>query len=108
MFRGEPYLWPCAGYCSWPSVGFLSIFAWHAACPSYGSATSLSASTVFLSLVGVVLFGTLVGALLPFVLRGLGMDPASASAPLVATVVDVTGIVIYFRVATVVLRGTLL
>lgn len=66
------------------------------------------ASTVFLSLVGVVLFGTLVGSLLPLVLQRLGLDPATASAPFVATLVDVTGIVIYFSVATVVLRGTLL
>ena len=60
------------------------------------------------SLVGVVLWGTLSGSLLPFVLRRLGFDPAASSAPFVATLVDVTGLVIYFTVALVVLRGTLL
>jgi len=60
------------------------------------------------ALVGVVMFGSLAGSMLPFVLRRLGFDPASASAPFVATLVDVTGLVIYFSVAYVVLRGTLL
>ena len=60
------------------------------------------------SLVGIVLWGSLVGAMLPFALRRLGFDPASASAPFVATLVDVTGLVIYFSVATLFLRGTLL
>jgi magnesium transporter len=54
------------------------------------------------------LWGTLVGSLLPFVLRRLGFDPATSSAPFVATLVDVTGLVLYFSIATVVLRGTLL
>ena len=60
------------------------------------------------SLVGVVLWGTLSGSLLPFLMRRLGFDPATSSAPFVATLVDVTGLVIYFSVAMVVLRGTLL
>ena len=60
------------------------------------------------SLVGVVMWGTLVGSMLPFMLRRLGFDPASASAPFVATLVDVTGLVIYFTIAQVILRGTLL
>ena len=60
------------------------------------------------SLIGVVTFGTLAGSLLPFVLRRLGFDPASACAPFVATLVDVTGLVIYFTVASVIFRGTLL
>jgi magnesium transporter len=68
----------------------------------------LVAITVFGSLVGVVTFGTLAGAFLPFTLRRLGFDPASASAPFVATLVDVTGLVIYFTMASLVLRGTLL
>jgi magnesium transporter len=55
-----------------------------------------------------VLFGSLAGSMLPFVLRRIGFDPASASAPFVATLVDVTGLVIYFTVALVMLRGTLL
>ena len=60
---------------------------------------------VGISLLGVVIWGSVSGAMLPFVLRAAGMDPASASAPLVATVVDVTGIVIYFTVARAVLGG---
>jgi magnesium transporter len=66
------------------------------------------ASTVAFSLVGVVLFGSLAGSMLPFVLRRLKLDPASASAPAVATLVDVTGLIIYFTVASVILRGILL
>jgi len=58
--------------------------------------------------VGVVLWGTLSGSLLPFALKRLGFDPATSSAPFVATMVDVTGLVIYFSVALVILRGTLL
>ena len=61
-----------------------------------------------LALVGIVLWGTLAGSMLPFVLRRLGFDPAVSSAPFVATLVDVSGLVIYFSVATVILRGTLL
>jgi len=68
----------------------------------------LVAWTVALSLVGVVTFGTLTGSLLPFLLRRLGFDPASACAPFVATLVDVTGLVIYFSVASLVMRGALL
>jgi magnesium transporter len=68
----------------------------------------LIALTVGLALLGVVTFGSLTGSMLPFVLKRLGFDPASASAPFVATLVDVTGIVIYFTVAAVILRGTLL
>jgi magnesium transporter len=59
----------------------------------------LLALTVAISLVGVVLFGTLVGSMLPFIFRGLGFDPASASAPFIATFVDFTGLIIYFNVA---------
>ena len=60
------------------------------------------------ALVGIVLWGTLVGSMLPFLLRRLGFDPATSSAPFVATLVDVTGLVIYFTVALIILRGTLL
>ncbi|MBI2407526.1 MAG: magnesium transporter [Gemmatimonadetes bacterium] len=74
----------------------------------YGPNYMLIAITVGLTLVGVVTFGTLVGSMLPFILRRIGFDPASASAPFVATLVDVTGLVIYFTVALLVLRGTLL
>ncbi len=74
----------------------------------YGPNYLLIALTIALTLVGVVTFGTLVGSMLPFLLRRLGFDPASASAPFVATLVDVTGLVIYFTVALLLLRGTLL
>ena len=66
------------------------------------------ALTVGIALVGVVTFGSLAGSMLPFLLRRLRFDPASASAPFVATLVDVTGLIIYFTVAFLVLRGTLL
>ncbi len=75
---------------------------------SYGQHHILVALTIAGSVVGVVTWGTLAGSMLPFVLRRVGLDPASASAPFVATLVDVTGIVIYFSVASLVLRGTLL
>ena len=75
---------------------------------TYGPHYKLVAATVGISLVGVVAWGTISGSMLPFVLRRLGLDPASASAPLVATLVDVTGLIIYFTVAAIVLRGTLL
>ena len=68
----------------------------------------LIASTVGISLIGVVLWGTLSGSLLPFLLRRLGFDPAASSAPFVATLVDVTGLIIYFSVGLVILKGTLL
>ena len=79
-------------------------FGWY----NYGEHYMLVALTVGLALIGVVLFGSLAGSMLPFVLRRLGFDPASASAPFVATLVDVTGLIIYFSVAAVLLRGTLL
>jgi magnesium transporter len=74
----------------------------------YGPHWLLVGLTVAVSLVGVVLWGTLSGSLLPLLLRRLGFDPATSSAPFVATLVDVTGLVIYFSVAMVILRGTLL
>ena len=74
----------------------------------YGAHYALVAMTVAGSLVGVVLFGSLIGAMLPFILRRLNFDPAVSSAPLVATLVDVTGLVIYFSVAYKILHGTLL
>lgn len=74
----------------------------------YGAHWMLVATTVGTALVGVVTFGTLAGSMLPFLLKRLGLDPASASAPFVATLVDVTGLIIYFTAALVILRGTLL
>ncbi|TMB11189.1 MAG: magnesium transporter, partial [Deltaproteobacteria bacterium] len=75
---------------------------------TYGEHYLLVGLTVASSLIGVVTFGTLAGSLLPFLLRRLGFDPASASAPFVATLVDVTGLIIYFTTASAILRGTLL
>jgi magnesium transporter len=90
-------------------IGFTRIMLWqHAGWYNYGQHYLLVAMTVSIALVGVVLFGSLAGSMLPFVLRRIGFDPASASAPFVATLVDVTGLVIYFTVALVMLRGTLL
>ena len=74
----------------------------------YGTYWLLVALTVGLALTAIVTFGSLTGSMLPFVLKRLGFDPATASAPFVATLVDVTGLVIYFSVAYLVLRGTLL
>jgi magnesium transporter len=90
------------------TIGFLRITIWSAFSTIYGPHWFLVAVTVSLALVGIVLWGTLVGSLLPFGLRRLGFDPAASSAPFVATLVDVTGLVIYFSVGIVVLRGTLL
>jgi magnesium transporter len=90
------------------SVGFLRIAIWSRFTSLYGPHWLLVAITVGLALVGVVLWGSLVGSILPFVLRRLGFDPATSSAPFVATLVDVTGLVIYFSVGYMVLRGTLL
>ena len=90
------------------SVGFLRITVWSAFSDIYGEHWLLVAITVAVALIGVVMWGTLIGALMPLVLRRLGFDPATSSAPFVATLVDVTGLIIYFSVASVILRGTLL
>jgi magnesium transporter len=74
----------------------------------YGPHYLRIALTIWLALIGVVTFGTLSGSMLPFILRRLGFDPATASAPFVATLVDVTGLSVYFGVALIILRGTLL
>jgi magnesium transporter len=89
-------------------IGFLRITLWSSFSTIYGAHWLLVAFTVSFSLVGVVLWGTLAGSMLPFALRRAGLDPATSSAPFVATIVDVTGIVIYFCVAYMLLRGTLL
>jgi magnesium transporter len=90
-------------------IGFFRIVAWqHLHLTNYGEHYVLLAFTVWASLIGVVMFGTLAGAMLPFILRRLGFDPAASSAPFVATLVDVTGLCIYFLVALLILRGTLL
>ena len=74
----------------------------------YGPHWSLVAITVGIALVGVVLWGTLSGSMLPFLLRRVGADPATSSAPFVATLVDVTGLIIYFSIALVIMRGAML
>src|SRR5438046_1239931 len=81
-------------------IGFSRVVLWHFVFHSYGAHYWLVALTIGLSVVGVVTWGTLSGSMLPFVLRRAGLDPASASAPFVATLVDVTGIVIYFSIAS--------
>ncbi|MBK7874490.1 MAG: magnesium transporter [Planctomycetes bacterium] len=91
-------------------LGLLRIIVWHhvfedGGAPMYGERYLLIGSTVAFSVIGVSTWGTLVGALLPFVLRRLGLDPASASAPLVATLSDVTGIVIFFSISIAILSG---
>jgi len=90
------------------SVGFVRIILWQQFFGSYGSHWFPIAVTVLIALVGVVMWGTIAGSMLPFVMKRLGADPATSSAPFVATLVDVTGLVIYFSVAAVILRGTLL
>jgi magnesium transporter len=90
------------------TIGFVRIVLWPTREALYGPHYVRIALAVAGSLVGVVLWGTLSGSMLPFALRRLGFDPASASAPFVATLVDVTGLIIYFSVASFVLSGTLL
>ncbi|MBA3962251.1 MAG: magnesium transporter [Chthoniobacterales bacterium] len=91
------------------AIGFLRIALWQELhIFNYGPYHWLVACTVAIALVGVVLWGSLAGAMLPFLLRRCGLDPATASAPFVATLVDVTGLLIYFNVALYVLRGTML
>jgi magnesium transporter len=95
-------------------IGFLRIAMWEVIFekwkgePFYGEHSMLIGATIGISLIGVVLWGSLAGSMLPFVLRKLGFDPATSSAPFVATIVDVTGLLIYFTVAITVLRGTVL
>ena len=91
------------------AIGVVRICLWEwLGWQEYGVHWFLIASTVGLSLVGIVLWGSLSGAMLPFILKRLGLDPATSSAPFVATLVDVTGLIIYFSVAQVILHGTLL
>jgi magnesium transporter len=90
------------------AIGFLRIAIWSMFLTIYGPHWLLIACTVGMSLIGVVLWGTFMGSMLPFVLRRVGFDPATSSAPFVATLVDVTGLVIYFSIGMLLLRGTLL
>ena len=90
------------------AIGMVRIFVWPNRVALYGIHYKVVAITVATSLVGVVLWGSLCGSMLPFILRRLKFDPATSSAPFVATLVDVTGLVIYFTVASLILNGTLL
>ncbi len=90
------------------TIGFLRIAIWSAFSKIYGEHWVLIGLTVACSLLGIILWGTLAGSMLPFILKRLGIDPATSSAPFVATLVDVTGLIIYFSVAMVILHGTLL
>jgi magnesium transporter len=91
------------------SIGIVRITLWQlAGFYDYGPHWALIALTVGMALVGIVTFGSMAGSMLPFILKRIGFDPASASAPFVATLVDVSGLVIYFSIAFVILRGTLL
>ena len=90
-------------------IGFFRIAVWHSIFPEiYGEHWMALGITVGITLLGVVLWGTLSGSMLPMMLKRLGADPAVSSAPFVATLVDVTGLVIYFSVAFVLLSGCLL
>jgi magnesium transporter len=89
-------------------IGFCRIALWSTFSDIYGPHWVLVGLTVAVSLVGIVLWGALSGSMLPFLIKRCGLDPATSSAPFVATLVDVTGLIIYFTVAAVILRGTLL
>jgi magnesium transporter len=90
------------------TIGFLRIGIWSAFSPIYGPHWMLVALTVGTSLIGIVMWGSVAGSMLPFILRKVGFDPATASAPFVATLVDVTGLIIYFTSALIFLKGSLL
>jgi magnesium transporter len=91
------------------AIGFVRVVLWERLhFTDFGGHYLLVGATVWLALIGVVTFGTIAGSMLPFALRRLGFDPATSSAPFVATFVDVTGLVIYFTVALLILKGTLL
>lgn len=91
------------------SIGLLRIVVWqNLHWYDYGQHWLLVAITIFFSLIGIVLWGTLSGSMIPMVLKRLKIDPATSSAPFVATLVDVTGLIIYFSIAAIILKGTLL
>ena len=91
------------------TIGFLRIAAWQKlGWYNYGQYWELIAITIFFSLIGIIMWGTLSGSMIPMILKRLKLDPATSSAPFVATLVDVTGLVIYFSVAATILKGTVL
>jgi magnesium transporter len=89
------------------ALGAARVALWAVVFGAYGEAWPLVAATVGLALFGVVVWGSLSGSLLPMLLKRLGADPATSSAPFIATVVDVTGIILLFSIATVVMNGAL-
>ncbi|MCW3125454.1 MAG: magnesium transporter [Bacteroidetes bacterium] len=91
------------------TIGFIRIILWQKlGWYNYTEHYVLVATTIFCSLIGIVMWGTLSGSMIPIVLKKAGIDPATSSAPLVATLVDVTGLIIYFSIAAILLKGTLL
>lgn len=89
-------------------LGFLRVVIWESVSGTYGPHWMLIALTIAFALVGVVMWGTIMGSMLPLVLKRFGADPATSSAPFIATLVDVTGLIIYFSIAAMLLSGTLL
>ena len=94
--------------CALGLIGFFRVVLWSAFTDIYGVHWILIAFTIFCSLIGVVMWGSIMGAMMPLILKKLNYDPAVASAPLVATLVDVTGLIIYFSIAIFILTGTVL
>ena len=94
--------------CILGTIGFMRVAIWSQFSNIYGPHWMLVAMTVGFALVGVVLWGSLSGSMLPFILRRVGADPATSSAPFVATLVDVTGLIIYFSIALLIMRGAML
>jgi len=91
------------------TIGFIRISLWqNLDLYNYGTHWFLIALTIFFTLIGIVLWGSLIGSMMPIIMKRLKLDPATSSAPFVATMVDVTGIVIYFSIAVLVLKGILL
>jgi len=90
------------------AIGFLRIMIWSQFSHIYGDHPFMIAATVGTALIGIVMWGSIMGAMLPFVLKKCGLDPATSSAPFVATLVDVTGLIIYFTIASIILRGLVL
>lgn len=91
------------------TIGLVRIVLWQSLhIYDYGTHWFLLSVTIFFTLIGIVLWGSLIGSMMPIIMKKLKLDPATSSAPFVATMVDVTGIVIYFSIAVLILRGTLL
>ena len=90
------------------TIGLIRIAVWQSIFHPYGASWVRIGFTVAVSLIGVVSWGTIAGSMLPFIVKRFGFDPATASAPFVATLVDVAGLIIYFNVAELLLHGTLL